>query len=88
MNEIEKIREDFKDHAKSDADFQRDSLERDRNMDKKLDDIIKKLDPILDAWKAVLLSKGFIVGLGSVIFAIGAVGVGLMWLINHLISKP
>ena len=48
--------------------------------------ITDKLDPVLDVYKAVLLSKGFVTGLAGVVVAIGAIGAGFIWLINSVIS--
>ncbi len=47
----------------------------------------KKLDPILDVYKAVLLSKGFVTGLAGLVIAITAIGVGFSWLINTVVHK-
>ena len=80
MDSIEKLTEAFKDHAESDA----------RNFEaiaKTLEEINKKLDPVVDVYKAVMLSKGFIVGLASIVLAIGAIGAGIVWVINQAISK-
>ena len=50
-------------------------------------EISDKLDPILDVYKAVILSKSFITGLAGVIIAITAIGVGFTWLINSVVNK-
>ncbi len=47
----------------------------------------KKLDPILDVYKAVLLSKSFITGLAGIVIGITAIGVGITWVINSVIQK-
>ena len=76
MEEIERLREAFKDHAESD---ERNFLA----LQKTLEEINKKLDPVVDVYKAVLLSRSFITGVASVVVAIGAIGAGIMWVINH-----
>lgn len=53
------------------------------------DDIGKtngKLDPILDAYKAIILSKSFVTGIAAVVLAIGAIGAGFIWLINSVVK--
>jgi len=52
-----------------------------------LDAMMKKIEPVTDAYKAMLLSRGFIVGLAGVVLAISAIGAGFIWLINHAIGK-
>ena len=47
----------------------------------------KKLDPITDVYKAVLLSKTFVAGLGLVVMSIGAIGAGVVWLVNSVIHR-
>lgn len=49
--------------------------------------ISDKLDPIVDVYKAVILSKSFVLGLSGVIVAIAAIGMGFTWLINSVIHK-
>lgn len=80
MNEFAELRKDFEQHMISDSNnFQ--------EIHKKLDLINSKLDPILDVYRSVLLSKGFIMGLAGVIVALGAMGAGLSWLINSVVQK-
>jgi hypothetical protein len=52
---------------------------------KQQDAILKKLDPVVDVYKATLLNVKFITGLGSVVFAISAIGTGIFWIVQHLI---
>ena len=80
MTSLEQINEHFKDHAESDER----NFKEIREM---LVEINKKLDPVVDVYKAVLLSKGFVVGLASVILAIGAIGAGIVWLVNESVHK-
>ena len=80
MNDISELRKDFESHMISDTNnFQ--------EIHKKLDLINSKLDPILDVYRSVLLSKGFIMGLAGVIVALGAMGAGISWLINSVVQK-
>ena len=80
MNDISELRKDFEAHMVSDTNnFQ--------EIHKKLDLINSKLDPILDVYRSVLLSKGFIMGLAGVIVALGAMGAGISWLINSVVQK-
>lgn len=51
-----------------------------------IEEINKRLDPIIDVYKAVVLSKSFILGLAGVIVALTAIGVGFVWLINSVIK--
>lgn len=80
MNSLEQLAEHFKDHADNDER----NFKEIREM---LLEINKKLDPVVDVYKAAMLSKGFIVGLASVVVAIGAIGAGIVWLINQAIHK-
>lgn len=80
MNSLEQLSEHFKDHADNDER----NFKEIREM---LVEINKKLDPVVDVYKAVLLSKGFVVGLASVILAIGAIGAGIVWLVNESVHK-
>ena len=61
--------------------------ERFIEISKKLDAIEKKLDPILDVYKAVLLSKSFVTGVAAVIVAIGAIGAGIVWFISSIANR-
>ena len=61
--------------------------ERFDEISKKLDIIKEKLDPILDVYTAVILSKSFITGVAAVIVAIGAIGAGIVWFVNSVVHK-
>jgi len=78
----------MQDHMEDDKRFQDESIDQFKAMDKKLNAIDKKLDPILEVYRAVLLSKGFVVGLSSVIVGITAIGAAIIWIVNHSISRP
>ncbi len=52
-----------------------------------LEELSKKLDPILDVYRAVLLSKSFIMGVSGLVIAVTAIGVGFTWLINSVVHK-
>ena len=80
MDDLRQMREDFKDHQAEDVLFHASIIE-------KLDKMDKRLDPIVDAYKAVILSKSFVIGFGSIIVAIGAIGAGFVWLINQAVNK-
>lgn len=80
MDDLRQLREDFHDHSVRDE-------ERFQEIHKVLERIDQKLDPIVDVYKATLLSKSFITGVASVIIAIGAIGAGIVWLINHAVDK-
>lgn len=45
------------------------------------------VQPIIDAWKAIIFSKTFVGGLATVILAISAIGVGISWFINSFTNK-
>lgn len=47
---------------------------------------VEKFEPVLDAYDSVIFSKKFIVGLGSIIGSIAAVGAGILWLVDELIK--
>ena len=81
------MREDLKDHQEADKRFQDESQGRDIEMDKKLDSIDKKLDPVLQVYQAVLLSKGFVSGLAGLIVGITVIGTAIMWVINQAVHK-
>lgn len=74
------LREDFKEHLEHDAA----NFAALHEVLKKIDE---KLDPIVDVYKAAMLSKGFVVGFASIVLAIGAIGAGFIWLINSVIHK-
>lgn len=74
-------------HIKSDEGFQRkltEDITEIRNAQKEANE---RLNPLTEAYSAVLFSKNFIVGLAGVIIAIGAVGAGFIWLINSAVEK-
>lgn len=80
MDELARLREDFKDHAAND---ERNFLE----IRVRLESIDKKLDPIIDAYKAVILSRSFIVGFAGLVGAVAVIGAGIIWLVNNSIHK-
>jgi len=80
MSELEQLRENFKEHAALD---ERNYIE----IKTMLVSINLKLEPILDVYRSVLLSKSFVMGLAGVILAITAIGAGFVWLINSAIQK-
>ena len=61
--------------------------ERFDEIGRKIDALSKKLDPILDVYKAVIVSKSFIGGLALVVASITAIGAGFIWLVNSVIHK-
>jgi hypothetical protein len=80
MEEIEILRKEFEEHVLEDR--------ADREEIKKMFNTIElKLEPILDVYRSVLLSKSFVMGLAGVILAITAIGAGFVWLINSAIQK-
>jgi hypothetical protein len=80
MNDIELLRKEFEEHIEVDAkNFE--------EIKKMFDTINAKLDPILDVYRSVILSKSFIMGLAGVIVAIGAITTGVIWLINSAVNK-
>lgn len=80
MDELESLRADFEKHVTQDEG----NFAEIREM---LVEISGKLDPILDVYRSVILSKGFITGLAGVIVAIGAIVAAFVWLINSAIQK-
>lgn len=50
-------------------------------------ELTKKIEPVLEIYRAVLLSKGFVTGIAGVVIAITAIGIGFTWLINAVITK-
>ncbi len=61
-----------------------DSLDHQK---KAIEDMSRKLDPIVDVYKAVLLSRSFLIGLSGLVIAITAIGVGFSWLVNSVMHK-
>ena len=53
-----------------------------------LNEIKAQLAPLTEAYQGILFSKKFIVGLGGAILAIGAVGAGIIWIVNAASNKP
>src|SRR3990167_7378059 len=49
---------------------------------KDIEELTKKIEPVLEVYRAVILSRGFITGLAGVVVAITAIGVGISWFIN------
>lgn len=49
--------------------------------------LCKKVTPIYDSWKALLLSRSFIVGIASVVVALGVIGTGILWVIRVALDK-
>lgn len=86
-SEIHQLKESFKEHAEQD----RDNFERINETLKRIEDSLVKvegrLEPITDAYKAVLFSKSFITGLAAVVMAIGAVGAGAIYLVNYIVNN-
>lgn len=80
MNDLELLRKEFEEHIQADA-------RNHEEIKKMFDTINAKLDPILDVYRSVILSKSFIMGLAGVIIAIGAIASGLVWIINSAIEK-
>ena len=95
MNDIHQLHEDFKDHIKNEQ-FQREiDLKEERDnfdkinvtlseLKKCLDNTNRKLEPIIDAYRAILVSKSFILGLGAVVAAIGVIGAGVVYFIRSI----
>lgn len=80
MNELEQLREDFKEHTTLD---ERNYIE----IKTMLTTINTKLDPILDVYRSIIISKSFILGLSGVIVGITAIGAAFIWIINSAIQK-
>lgn len=87
---IWQIREDFKDHAVSDArNFAalRDDMRKgfgDVNVG--LREMGEALAPLSEAYSGLLFSKKFIVGIAGVVLAIAAVGGAIIWIVNASIK--
>lgn len=95
-DEFLKLQRDIKEHIVADAafqsetaTFQRDMMTFQRDMSTLIEDVGKtikllggRIDPITDAYKAVLLSKSFITGVAAVVLAIGAIGAGVIYIVN------
>lgn len=80
MNDLELLRKEFEEHIVADA-------RNHEEIKKMFDTINAKLDPILDVYRSVILSKSFIMGLAGVIIAIGAIASGLVWIINSAVER-
>lgn len=57
------------------------------NLTKKFEDFDTRTKPIVDVYNGVLTVKSIVVGLASVLIALGAIGTGVFWVINSAI-KP
>ena len=55
-------------------------------IEKKQDEQAMALTPLTEAYNGVLFSKKFVVGLSGVVLAVGAIGAGMIWLINAAIK--
>lgn len=74
-------------HIKADEQFQKQLTDDISSLRESVAELKANLDPIKDAYSAVLFSKQFIIGLAGVILAVGAVGAGFIWLINAAVQK-
>ena len=100
LERIEEQNKQFADHAQEDiAQFGEVRDESRREFDAvharldgvatKVDiqDLSKKIEPVLDAYKAIIFSKSFVGGLAALIIGISAIGVGVSWFINSLVQR-
>lgn len=71
--DIEENRRKLEDHILMDREFHENVLRR-------LDDLDKRLDPIVDVYRAILFNKSFLLGVGSVIGALTLIGSAFYWL--------
>ena len=80
MDDLQLLRQRFEEHIKEDE-------VRYLKIEEMFNTINAKLDPILDVYRSVILSKSFIMGLAGVIVAIGAIAAGVVWIINSAIDR-
>lgn len=80
MDDLQLLRQRFEEHIKDDE-------ARYEKIEAMFNTINNKLDPILDVYRSVILSKSFIMGLAGVIVAVGAMASAFIWLINSAIEK-
>lgn len=92
MSTLEQMREDFNEHAAQDTHNYEEITRTLQRIEDKLDpkhadyilkDTNAKLDPIVDAWKAVLFNKSFLSGLGGIVASITIIGGAIYWLLNQ-----
>ena len=89
LKTINEINKQFVEHALEDmANFKtiHDHIESVATK-QDIKELSDKIDPVIDAYKAVLFSKTFIGGLATVVLSISAIGAGLYWLINSVVHK-
>lgn len=53
----------------------------------RFDKFEKRTDPIVEVYRGVLTVKSIVIGFSSVIIALGAIGVGVVWFINQSVEK-
>ncbi len=86
-DELEKMKDSFEKHAYDDmTHFGELKAVLDR-IEKKTDAQSTILQPIAEAYSGFLFSRKFIVGVSSVVLAIGAIGAGVIWVINSAIGR-
>lgn len=89
MRTVEAQNRLFAEHAKEDVIQFKSIHDHIDNIATKQDieELTNKIEPVLEVYRAVLLSKGFVTGVAGIIIAITAIGVGFTWLINSVIQK-
>lgn len=54
---------------------------------KELKKDVEKIGPVVEAYDSVVFSKKFLVGVGSVVGSLAAVGAAILWLVDELIKR-
>ena len=79
MSDLEKLKEAFELHAQNDERNFKEIKAALKNID-------SKLDPVADAYRAIIFSKSFVTGLAAIIVAITAIGAGFIYLVNSVVK--
>lgn len=81
-------------HAEHDASvqeynlqFQREQLAATADVRKSLDEIKISLAPLSEAYGGAIFARKFVMGIAGVVIAIGAIGAGIIWVINAAVNK-
>lgn len=87
MDDIKQLHEDFVLHSQADAENFKDIKDGMLAIRSDICEVKESLEPLTEAYSGFLFSKKFIVGFASVILAIGAIGAGIIWLVNSVVQK-
>ena len=88
MPDIASLQRELHQHTTDDIKRFAEITETLKRLEGKVDALNEIVKPMANLWSSSITMGSLIKNVGSVILAIGFIGVGIMWAINHSITKP